>query len=168
MFEFEVNGRMVLQGAMGALAVVKHFDVIEDFPAGSGAGVKGTAIDQIQFEGGPEAFHGGVVIAITPSAHGSDDSGLMEGPAVITAGVLDATIGMQDQANWRMAMGQGHGQRLQDQGGVDVWTHGPADDLAAVEIQDGGQIKPSFLGLNIGNISGPQLVGRGGLGACAR
>ena len=57
---------------MGALAVVERFNVIEDLPAGLGAGGKAMAIDQFQFEGGPEAFHGGVVITVAAAAHGGE------------------------------------------------------------------------------------------------
>ena len=45
---------------MGALAIVERLDVVEDFGASLGARVKNPAIDQLQFESGPEAFHGGV------------------------------------------------------------------------------------------------------------
>ena len=61
---------------MGALAVVKAFDVIEDFGAGLAVAGKVAAIDEVEFEGAPEAFHGGVVIAVAFAAHGvrfSDD-----------------------------------------------------------------------------------------------
>jgi len=43
-----------------ALAIVEGFDVIEDEVRSLGAGVEETAIDQFQFEGAPEAFHGGI------------------------------------------------------------------------------------------------------------
>ena len=48
--------------------------------------------------------------------------------------------------------------------GVEALTHGPADNLAAVEIQDGRQIKPAFLGFNVGEVGHPELVGHRGLG----
>src|SRR5271168_626614 len=55
---------MIVQRAMGALAIVERFVVVEDLDSGLGASVKATAIDQFRFEGGPEAFHGGIVIAV--------------------------------------------------------------------------------------------------------
>jgi len=51
--EFEVNGRTVIQRAVGALAIIERSDVIEEL----GASVEAAAIDQLEFEGGPEAFH---------------------------------------------------------------------------------------------------------------
>ena len=40
--------------------------------------------------------------------------------------------------------------------------HRPADDLAAVEVQDGGQIEPALIGLDIGDVGEPDPVRRSG------
>ena len=89
---------------MGALAIIEHFDVIEDLRLGLGVRLKARAIDQFQFEGGPKAFHGGVVVTIASAAHGGDQAGLAERSAIIAAGVLDTAIGMEEQLGWRAAM----------------------------------------------------------------
>src|SRR5271165_1473529 len=96
--EFEVNGGMIAQGAVAALAVVEGLDVIEDFVPGLGAGVKVPAVNHLQLEGAPEAFHGGVVVAIAFAAHGGDQPGPAQCAAVVGAGVLDAAIGVEQQA----------------------------------------------------------------------
>ena len=72
---------MVIQRAVSALAIIECFDVIEDLCASLGVRVKATAIDQLQFEGGPEAFHSGVVIAVAPEAHGGCHRSLQNHPA---------------------------------------------------------------------------------------
>ena len=41
-------------------------------------------------------------------------------------------------------------------------AHGPADDFAAVKVEDGGQIKPAFASLDVGDVHDPDLIGRGG------
>ena len=43
-------------------------------------------------------------------------------------------------------------------------AHGPAHDLAAGEVQNGGQVKPAFFGFDAGDVFDPDLVGCGGLG----
>jgi hypothetical protein len=63
-------------------------------------------------------------------------------------------------------MQQRHGQRVENQTRGDALAHGPTDDLAAVEIQDGRQVKPAFLGLDVGDVRHPKLIERGGLGCC--
>src|SRR3984893_4499527 len=40
--------------------------------------------------------------------------------------------------------------------------HPPADDLAAVEVHDRGQIKPALLSLDVGDVGEPDPVWRGG------
>src|SRR5216110_275504 len=101
---------MVTQSAVSALAVVEAFDVVEDLHASVGAGLEGTAIDQLQFEGAPEALHGGVVIAVGSAAHGGDQASATQSLTIIAAGVLDATIGMEKQLGRRATMQQRHNQ----------------------------------------------------------
>ena len=95
---------MVIQGAVSAVAIVEGFDVIEDFGASLAAGSEVAAIDQFEFEGAPEAFHGGVVVAVGCAAHGGDQAGLVERLAVIGAGILDAAIGVDQQIGGRLPM----------------------------------------------------------------
>lgn len=42
---------MVTQRAVGALAIIERFDVVEDLSSCLGAGVKAAAINQLQLEG---------------------------------------------------------------------------------------------------------------------
>ena len=95
---------------MGALAVIKDFDVIENFGAGLLVADKVSAIDEVEFERAPEAFHGGVVIAVAFAAHGGHQAGCPQGLPVSAAGVLDAAIGVEEQIGWRPAVPAGHGQ----------------------------------------------------------
>ena len=43
--------------------------------------------------------------------------------------------------------------------------HGPADDPAAVEIEDADEIEPTFAGLYVGDVVDPDRVGGGGRGS---
>ena len=95
---------------MRALAIIEAFDVIEDGGAGLVAGGKVTPVDQVQFEGAPEAFPGGVVIAVAAAAHRGDQTSLTQRSPVTVAGVLDAAIGVEEQIGWRLPMQEGHAQ----------------------------------------------------------
>ena len=55
------------QGGVARWRWWKIFDVIEDLRAGLLAGGEGPAVGRYQFEGAPEAFHGGVVAAVGAS-----------------------------------------------------------------------------------------------------
>jgi len=61
-----------------------------------------------------------------------------------------------------------HGRACKIRARVDALAQGPTHELAAVEVQNGGQIKPALLGLNIGDVRHPELIGRIPLAASAR
>src|SRR5664279_3138837 len=62
---------------MGALAIVEAFDVVKDLALGLGAGVEAAAINQLEFEGAPEAFDGSIVVAVAFATHGGNQAGLV-------------------------------------------------------------------------------------------
>ena len=97
---------------MKALGIVEAFDVIED--GGAGLVMRGEllAINQLPFEGAPEAFHGGVVVAIALAAHSGDEAGPGQGMAVISGGILDPAIGVAEEFGGGLAMPECHGQSL--------------------------------------------------------
>ena len=144
---------------MTALAVIEDFNVVEDFGSGVGSAGELASVDQFQFEGAPEAFHGSVVVAVTASAHGGDQTGRLQGCPKVPGGVLNTPVGVEKQSGWRRTMQGRHGESCQDQGGVNCLTHGPADDFAAVEVQNAGEIEPTLVGENVGDIGDPDLVG---------
>ena len=90
-FEFELREKKASEGGVAALAVVEDLDEVEDL--GSGVPVAGepAAVDQFEFEGAPEAFHGGVAVAVAPAAHGGDQAGRLQGCPAIPPTPLPAT-----------------------------------------------------------------------------
>ena len=99
---------MVIQCAMSAVAVVEGFDVIEDLHASLSAGVEATAIDQLQFEGAPEAFHGGIIVAIALAAHRGEQTSVGQCLTIIVGGVLNAAVGMEEQMGRWLPSEQSH------------------------------------------------------------
>lgn len=95
---------------MDALAVVEYFDVVEDFGARLEVRGEGPPIDQLEFEGAPEAFHGVVVLAVSASAHGGGETCLDQGGPEGVGGILAPPIGMEEQTGRGMAMEQRHGE----------------------------------------------------------
>src|SRR6516164_8546009 len=69
---------------------------------------------------------------------------------------------MVDQAGARPLCGNGHREGRQWQFGAQMIRHRPADDLAAVEVHDRGQIKPALISLDVGDVGKPDPVRRGG------
>ena len=93
---------------MTALAVIEDFDVVEDFGSGLGSAGEIASVDQFQFEGAPEAFHGRVIVAVASAAHGRDEPGGLKRSPEVGCGILDTAIGMEDQAGRGSAVQDGH------------------------------------------------------------
>ena len=48
--------------------------------------------------------------------------------------------------------------------GVNVLLHGPADDPTAIEVHDASQVETAFVGMDVGDVADPDLVGGTGGG----
>ena len=57
---------------------------------------------------------------------------------------------------------QRHFQCLDAEVGVNRIFHTPSDDLTAEQIDHAGEVQESFMGMDVGDISGPLLVDGGG------
>ena len=66
-----------------------------------------------------------------------------------------------DQAGRRLPPAQREMERGADQIGVQRAPHRPADDPARKEVEDDGEIEPAVGGLEIGDVGGPDVIGRG-------
>ena len=77
---------------MEAHGVVEGLDVVEDHEVGLGAGGGDVFAEAFGFEGGPEAFHGGVVVAVAFAAHALGDVAEVEAVTEGFAGVLAASV----------------------------------------------------------------------------
>ena len=139
--------------------IVEAFDVIEDGSFGLGASRKAMSVDEIHFKAAPKAFHGGVVVAVAPPAHGGDEAGAGQSRPILGGGILNTPIGVKEKILWMAPMEQRHVKGVQDEWGIDAIAHGPSDHFAAVEVEDGRAVEPAFLGVHVGDVSHPDLIG---------
>ncbi len=79
------------------------------------------------------------------------------------AAILAAPVAMEYQTGWWPATPSRHGQRVLDQAGLHVRLQAPAHHVAAEQVDDGGQVQPAFVGLDVGDVATPELVGASGL-----
>jgi len=89
----------------------------------------------------------------------------MPGARLLTEGETDelrSLVGMPDQPRRRPATRERHLQSVGDQFGAHVIGHGPAHDPAAGEVLDGDEVPPALPGSEVGDVSDPQPVRRGG------
>ncbi len=52
------------------MRVIEAFDIVEDLGSRLAVGGEIASVDELQFEGAPEAFHGGIVVAVALATHG--------------------------------------------------------------------------------------------------
>ena len=70
---FVVSGTEIGKTGVQPGTVVKGFDVVEDNGASLGGSGKAVMVDRLLFEGNPEGFDEGVVVAVSFATHGSDE-----------------------------------------------------------------------------------------------
>jgi len=66
---------------------------------------------------------------------------------------------MEDQARFRVPPELRHTQRIGHQAGLHVGSHAPADNVSAMQVDHGGQIEPTLIGGDVGNVTAPYGVG---------
>jgi len=81
---------------------------------------------------------------------------------LVTA-ILAASIRMEDQARFRVPPEPRHAQRIGHQAGLHVGCHAPAGHVSAMQVDYSGQVQPTLIGGDVGNVTGPHGVGLRGL-----
>src|SRR5688572_14456067 len=75
LFLFIVGRAHVVDGGVESFAVVEDFNVFKELGLGVGTVGEAMALEvQFAFEGAPEAFHGGVVVAAARSTHAEGEA----------------------------------------------------------------------------------------------
>ena len=143
---------------MQPFAVVEADDIVRDVP--SSLGVVGVVAlpDPLHLQVQEEALHHCVVPAVSFAAHARACAMAGQQRAVGFAGVLAASIRVDDQPGRRPALGDGHPQSGTDQLGRHARGHRPADDLAREQVHHHRQIQPAAAGTQVGNVGDPCLV----------
>ncbi len=86
-------------------------------------------MDALALEAAEEVFGHGVVIGIALAGHALPDAEAGETLTVSVGGVLDAAVGVEDEAGQRLAAPDGHAEGGESEICVDAVGEGVADDL---------------------------------------
>ena len=90
---------------MATGSVVEALDVGKDITSGFLPCCVMPVMDELGFERVEEAFHRGIVIAVSLAAHRGLETGGLDQLAIILRGILNTPIGMADQAGATTASG---------------------------------------------------------------
>src|SRR5664280_910860 len=148
---------------MAAARAIVGFDPFKSLPPQTLQRRPRLRMNQLLLERRKERFRHSIVVTRTRAAHRPTNvirrAELREDPGR----VLRAAVGMEDDATGRLTSPQRHRQRLGDQAGPHVRVQRPADQRAGVQVDHGGQVRPSVPRLDVRDVTAPPGVrfGRG-------
>lgn len=143
---------------MSAPFVLEGFDVVKDHYPCLSFGRRDERAEAFGFKGGPEGFLESIVITVAFTTHTGGKAAMLQKLNKFTTGELAAPIGMMKQPGCRSPGFEGLVPGGGDQRGGEIFPTVVADQLARTPIHDPGRVKPAFLGMDLGEISNPNLV----------
>ena len=153
-------GSAVAQRRVQSLTIVEDLDVFMDRTARFGLVVPSSVMDELLLERSEEALHDGVIVTVASTTHADLDAERSELRSVAFARVLAATIGVM-QHLWRWLPPSKCGlQGVFDKLGSHVVGKRPAHDEPRMQVEDDSQIAPSCCSPDIGDVTGPNMIGR--------
>lgn len=91
-------------------------------------------------------------------AHGGDQIRVAKGLTEVSGRVLDRRIGIEKQVPNRGTMKESNGECFKDESRVDGIRHARANEPAAEEVATACEEERTLAGLDVGNVSDPDLV----------
>lgn len=116
-------------------------------------------MEAFTFETAEEVFSNGVVIGIALAGHALCNAEVDETQAVGAGRILDAAIGVEDEAGVGMAAADGRIESGEGEIRIDAVGESIADDLPGTQIFDSSETEPALIGRYAGDIADPSLVG---------
>ncbi len=119
-----------------------------------------------------EAFGRGVVPAVALAAHApavalaahaGDDACGLQRLAVVASGLLAAAVGVVDEPRCRPPLTNGHSQRAEHQMAVDLLLRDPAEDAAAMQVDEDRKMKAGMPHPDVGDVAHPGLIRAAGM-----
>lgn len=153
LYRRDAAGRIV-----AALWVVEHLDVNEHIGAGILPGWIDLAANPLSLEQLEEALSHGVVVAVASPAHAAEQVVVPQETLPVVARELTAFIGVHQHRVFGLSAPQRHQQSIEHKFCVDAAGHGPANHLAGEQIKHHGQIQPTLVGTDLGDVRNPGLV----------
>jgi hypothetical protein len=140
---------------------VEPGDPLDDRELQLGSGAPDAVGDQLGLEGVDEALGHRVVVGVADGADRREHAVVVEDVVKRVAGVLAAGVGVmhEPQVSAGLAARQGHPQGVEGKVGAHVVGELPADDAAAVGVDDEAEEHDAFPAAQIREVGQPQRVG---------
>ena len=79
---------------------------------------------------------------------------------MVAAGVLRTTIRVVDQSPWWSSVPDRHVQCVLAEQALQTFGHRPANDLHRGQVLDGGEVEPSLVRRDVGDVGQPDCIGQ--------
>jgi hypothetical protein len=114
---------------VAALPIVEDLQVLEYLVGEFGSCCPFLAVEKFGLHLRLERLHHRIVIAIADSSEGWHEPGLLHAVSEGPGGALNSVVGVENDAGLGIAVGEGHVQGVDDEGGVLGGVDGPSDDF---------------------------------------
>jgi PAS domain S-box-containing protein len=155
----ELNGRLVAEGRMLALPVVKNLDVFKGGSLDLGRRRVVNTLQPLVLEAVEPALRRRIVPAVSFPAHRAGHAVRLELVLKGMAGILASPVGGVQQPRHRTLPEPRHGQRI----GHPVCRHArlqrPANDFTIEPIEYDGQVQPTLVCPEVGDVRRPDRIG---------
>ena len=157
-FLFVGHQAEVAQGRVQSGVVISG-DPRDDFVNTRAAVAEIVAMDALGLRRTEQALGDRVVSAIALAAHRRSQGERFDLLGEGVAGVRAAAVGREDQPRRGSAPESSHAQPIDDELSAHALAKSKADQLAAEQVDDGGQIRPALCRPNISEVADLDLVG---------
>src|ERR1700676_4251491 len=99
-----------------------------------------------------EAFDDRVVPAVTFAAHAASHTVIFKQLLERSAGVLTTAIGMMHYTATGLPSQKRHAQCIENERFLKALTHRPTDHAARTQVEDYGEVEPSFHGIDVRDV----------------
>ena len=143
------------------MPVIENLDVLGNVLYSLLSGCIPAMVDLFVLEHAPEAFHRGVVIAISFPAHGCPHPEPVKQRGIFQGAILATPIRVVNQTRCGSLDGYGPQEGLADQVLRHALCHGITHDFSGKKILMDGKIQPAFPCGDVSDVAHPDLVRRG-------
>jgi len=149
------------------MRVVPALDEVEDGESRFALSLEPMLHEQLALERRVKAFAHRVVVAISDRSHRRKDSRFFAALAERNGRILRALVGMMHHAPWLAAIDR-HVERVEDEFFAHMIGHGPADDAAAIHVENHRKEQEAGPRRHVRDVGDPELICALCCGTCER
>ena len=101
-------------------------------------------VDTLAFETTEEVFCNAIVVRVALTGHTLAEMKVEQTLTVSVGGILDAVVGVEDEAGVRLTAPDSHIEGIKREAGINAVRKSVTDDLLCAKVFDNGAIEPAL------------------------